>query len=100
MLAGPTHIKRILAVGEAAGMKCLIGTDQESTLGVSAQVAVGISSPQVTLPCDPMGPVLYTTSPAKERVQAEGSYLTPFEKPGLGVELDDDKLTGMTVASA
>ncbi|SVC65122.1 uncharacterized protein METZ01_LOCUS317976, partial [marine metagenome] len=97
---GPTHIKRILAVGEAAGMKCLIGTDQESTLGVSAQVAVGISSPQVTLPCDPMGPVLYTKSPAKERVRAVGSYLYPFDGPGLGVELDEDRLRELTVASA
>lgn len=98
--SGPTNIKRILALGEGAGMKCLIGTDQESTLGVSAQVAVGITSPQVTLPCDPMGPVLYTTSPARERVRAEGSYLYPFEGPGLGVELDDDKLREITVASA
>ncbi len=97
---GPTHIKRILAMGEAAGMKCLIGTDQESTLGVSAQVAVGISSPQVTLPCDPMGPVLYTTSPARQRVRAEGSYLYPFDGPGLGVEFDEQKLRQMTVAAA
>lgn len=97
---GPTHIKRILAVGEAAGFKCLIGTDQESTLGVSAQVAVGISSPQVTLPCDPMGPVLYTCSPARQRVKADGSYLYPFEAPGLGVELDDDKLRELTIAAA
>ena len=81
-------------------MKCLIGTDQESTLGVSAQVAVGISSPQVNLPCDPMGPVLYTTSPAKERVRAEGSYLYPFDGPGLGVELDEDRLREITVAAA
>lgn len=97
---GPTNIKRILAVGEAAGMKCLIGTDQESTLGVSAQVAVGITSPQVTLPCDPMGPVLYTTSPAVQRVRAEGSYLHPFDGPGLGVEIDEGKLAELTVAAA
>ena len=98
--AGPTNIKRILAFGEGAGMKCLIGTDQESTLGVSAQVAVGISSPQISLPCDPMGPVLYTTSPAKQRVRAEGSYLYPFEAPGLGVEIGEAALQGMPVAAA
>lgn len=97
---GPSNIKKILAFGEGSGVKCLIGTDQESSLGVSAQVAVGISSPQITLPCDPMGPVLYTTSPAKERVRAEGSYLYPYEAPGLGVEMDDAKLAELTVASA
>ncbi|MFC1526555.1 mandelate racemase/muconate lactonizing enzyme family protein [Candidatus Latescibacterota bacterium] len=97
---GPTHIRRIFALAESAGVKCLIGTDQESTLGVSAQVSVGISVPNLELPCDPMGPVLYTTSPARERVRVEGSYLYPFEAPGLGVELDEDKLRELTVAAA
>ena len=56
--------------------------------------------PNTSLPCDPMGPVLYTASPAKERVRAEGSYLYPFEGPGLGVTIDEDKLREMTVAEA
>ncbi len=98
--AGPTHIRRLFALAEAAGFRCLIGTDQESTLGVSAQVSVGVSMPNISLPCDPMGPVLYTASPAKERVRAEGSYLYPFEGPGLGVEIDEEKLRQITVASA
>lgn len=97
---GPTHIRRIFAVGESAGFKCLIGTDQESTLGVSAQVSVGVSVPNLDLPCDPMGPVLYTTSPARERVRAEASYLYPIEAPGLGVELDEAKLREITVAAS
>ena len=97
---GPTHIRRLFALAEAAGLGCLIGTDQESTLGTAAQVAVGIAMPNVTLPCDPMGPVLYTTSPAVERMRAEGSYLYPFDGPGLGVELDAKKMASMTVESA
>ena len=47
-----------------------------------------------------MGPVLYTASPATERVRAEGSYLYPFEGPGLGVAIDEDKLRELTVATA
>jgi L-alanine-DL-glutamate epimerase-like enolase superfamily enzyme len=47
-----------------------------------------------------MGPVLYTTSPATERLRAEGSYLYPFEGPGLGVEIDEEKLRELTVATA
>ena len=96
---GPTHIRRLFALAEAAGLRCLIGTDQESTLGTAAQIHVGVSMPNLTLPCDPMGPVLYTASPAKERIRAEGSYLYPPEGPGLGVELDADKLKALTVAS-
>lgn len=98
--SGPTYIRRIFALAEGAGFRCLIGTDQESTLGVSAQVSLGISMPNLSLPCDPMGPVLYTASPAKERVRAEGSYLYPFEAPGLGVEMDEEKLREITVATA
>ena len=97
---GPTHIRRLFALAEAAGIECLIGTDQESTLGTAAQIHVGVSMPNLSLPCDPMGPVLYTASPAKERIRAEASHLYPPEGPGLGVELDEEKLRALTVASA
>ena len=97
---GPTHIRRLFALAEAAGLECLIGTDQESTLGTAAQIHVGVSMPNLSLPCDPMGPVLYTASPAKERIRAEASHLYPPEGPGLGVELDEGKLKALTVASA
>ena len=97
---GPTHIRRLFGLAEAAGIECLIGTDQESTLGTAAQIHVGVSMPNLTLPCDPMGPVLYTASPAKDRIRAEASHLYPPERPGLGVELDEEKLRTLTVASA
>jgi len=98
--SGPIYVRRLFALAEAAGLECLIGTDQESTLGTSAQVPVGVSMPNLNLPCDPMGPVLYTTSPAKKRIHAEGSYLYPPEGPGLGIELDEDKMKQMTIVSA
>ena len=97
---GPTHIRRLFALAEAAGLECLIGTDQESTLGTAAQIHVGVSMPNLSLPCDPMGPVLYTASPAKARIRSEASHLYPPEGPGLGVELDEEKLRALTVASA
>ena len=71
------------------GLKCLIGTDQESTLGTAAQVHVGAAMPNLELPCDPMGPVLYVDSPAREHVRAEESHLYAPEGPGLGIELDE-----------
>ena len=54
----------------------------------------------LSLPCDPMGPVLYMESPAKERIRAEGSHLYPFEGPGWGVELDEEKMKQLTTAAA
>jgi L-alanine-DL-glutamate epimerase-like enolase superfamily enzyme len=97
---GPTYIRKLYALAEAAGIYCLIGTDQESTLGIAGQLHLGASMSNLELPCDPMGPLLYTESPATERIHAEGSYLTVPEGPGLGVELDDEKLAALTIASA
>lgn len=97
---GPTHVRRIFALAEAAGLKCLIGTDQESDLGTAAQVHTAVAMPNLDLPCDPMGPVLYTVSPARKPIRVEGSYLYPPEGPGLGVELDEEKMRTLTVASA
>ena len=97
---GPTNIRKLFAIAEAAGIKCLIGTDQESTLGTSMQVQIGCAMPNLDLPCDPMGPVLYNDSPAKERIRAEGSYLYPPEGPGLGVELDEAKFEALTTSRA
>jgi muconate cycloisomerase len=97
---GPTCIRRLFALAEAAGLKCLVGTDQESDLGTAAQIHVGVSMPNLDLPCDPMGPVLYTASAARNPIRIEGSYLYPPEGPGLGVELDERKMRQLTVASA
>lgn len=97
---GPTYIRRIYALGEAAGIACFIGTDQESTLGVAGQLHLGASIPNLDLPCDPMGPILYTQSPAKERIYSKNSYLYIPDGHGLGVELDERNLVQLTVASA
>ena len=79
-------------------MKCFIGTDQESTLGIAGQLHLAASVPNLDLPIDPAGPVLYLDSPAKERIRAEGSYMYLPEGPGLGVELDDAELRKLAVA--
>ena len=100
VFCGPTYIRRLYALAESAGIYCTIGTDQESTLGTAGQLHLGASMPNLSLPCDPMGPMLYTASPAKERIHAEGSFLTVPDGPGLGVELDDEKMAAITVASA
>lgn len=97
---GPTHVRRIFALAEAAGFKCLIGTDQESDLGTAAQVHLGLAMPNLDLPCDPMGPVLYTASAASKTLRVEASYIYPTDGPGLGVEIDEGKLRALTVATA
>ena len=97
---GPTYVRRIFALAEAAGFKTLLSTDQDSTVGTSGAIHLGISVPNLDLPGDPAGPLLYTVSPAKERIRAEGSHLYPPDRPGLGVELDEEKMKQLTIAAA
>jgi len=96
----PTFVRRLIDLALSARIKWLIGTDQESTLGISAQLTMAATMPGLELPCDPMGPMLYTVSPAKERIRAEASYLYVPEGPGFGVELDEEKMQQFTIASA
>ena len=97
---GPTYVRRMFALAEAAGFKTLLSTDQDSTVGTAGAVHLGVSVPNLDLPSDPAGPLLYTASPAKVRIRAEGSHLYPPEGPGLGIELDEDRMRALTVASA
>ena len=97
---GPTYVRRMFALAEAAGFKTLLSTDQDSTVGTAGAVHLGVSVPNLDLPSDPAGPLLYTVSPAAARIRAEGSHLYPPEGPGLGVELDEATLRELTVASA
>ena len=97
---GPTYVRRMFALAEAAGFKAFLSTDQDSTVGTAGAVHLGVSVPNLDLPNDPAGPLLYTASPAKKRIRAENSHLYPPEGPGLGVELDDDRMRELTVAAA
>ena len=97
---GPTYVRRMFALAEAAGLKTLLSTDQDSTVGTAGAVHLGVSVPNLDFPGDPAGPLLYTVSPARERIRAEKSHLYPPERPGLGVELDEERMRELTVASA
>jgi len=44
---GPTYIRRLFSLAECTGLKCLIGTDQESTLGSAAQLSVAVTVPDL-----------------------------------------------------
>ncbi|HCQ02511.1 MAG TPA: hypothetical protein DIT99_18315 [Candidatus Latescibacteria bacterium] len=44
---GPAYIRRLFRLAECTGLKCLIGTDQESTLGIAAQLSVAVTVPDL-----------------------------------------------------
>lgn len=91
-LGGITQARKVYALAEMTGMKTLIGTTQELSIGTAAQLHLGAAMPNLDVPGDTTGPLLYQQDVVKKRVQYEkGSAVVP-EGVGLGMELDNDAL--------
>jgi muconate cycloisomerase len=91
-IGGLSGARKILAIAEAAGKDVIIGTTQELSIGTAAAAHLGVASPVEVLPSDPVGPRLYTRDVVREPVRYEGGVLRVPSGPGLGMELDPDRL--------
>ncbi|MFD4543296.1 mandelate racemase/muconate lactonizing enzyme family protein [Streptomyces bauhiniae] len=89
-IGGITPARRIFAIADAAGKSCLVGTTQELSIGTAAAAHVAMAMPAVTVPSDPVGPLLYTRDVVDEPVRYIGGRLYVPEGPGLGMRLDPD----------
>lgn len=87
-IGGITPARRIFAIAEAAGKQCLVGTTQELSIGTAAAAHVAMAMPAVTVPSDPVGPLLYTCDVVTEPVRYERGRLRVPDGPGLGMTLD------------
>ncbi len=93
---GFTNALHIAQVADAAGLSCLVGTTQELSIGVAAQAMFGSVVENLDYPGDPTGGLLYESDVVKERVQYEKGYLIVPKGPGLGMELDEEKLDAIS----
>ncbi len=91
-IGGLTGARKILAIAEAAGKDVLVGTTQELSVGTAAAAHLGAASPVAILPSDPVGPRLYTRDVVREPVRYERGVLQVPSGPGLGMELDPDRV--------
>ena len=91
-LGGITPALRVVAIAEAAGLDCLVGTTQELSIGTAAAAHLGVATGCVTVPSDPVGPLLYTADVVRTPVVYDGGHLLPPAGPGLGLELDTERL--------
>lgn len=92
-MGGIYQARKVFALAEAAGIGCLIGTTQELSVGTAAQAHLGAAMPNLTHPCDPTGPLLYQEDVVQEPVQYENGHLVIPQGVGLGIVLDERKLT-------
>lgn len=91
-LGGIYQARKVYALAEATGLACLIGTTQELSIGTAGQAHLGAAMPNLHFPADPTGPLLFLDDVVRSRVRYEHGYLIVPGGPGLGMELDHEKL--------
>jgi len=96
--------KKVAAVAEAAGLKCNVNGSVETGVGNAANIHLAASTSVVTFGCvvpvsTPRGAgkkgiagIYYQDDIIKEAFEFSDGDIVVSAKPGLGVELDEDKL--------
>ena len=97
---GIARAKYLFDFAHSIGLGTLHGTTQELSIGTAAAAHVMASLDSIDAPCDPAGPLLYQQDCAAERVRYEDSCLVVPEGPGLGIEIDEDKLEELAYTGA
>lgn len=82
-------------VAEAAGLTCTVGSNLELGVASAAMIHLAMATTGINaedFPCDILGPFFYEDDLLVEPLQIKAGSARPFERPGLGVELDESKL--------
>jgi L-alanine-DL-glutamate epimerase-like enolase superfamily enzyme len=93
--AGIGPARKIAAIAEAGMLGCTVGSNLELGVGTAAMIHLAMATPGITaeeFPCDIIGPLYYTDQILTEPLQLAGGKALPLDRPGLGVELDEDKV--------
>ena len=86
---------KVFAVAETLGLRTILSTTQETSLGTAAQAHVGAAVLNIHYPTVAIGPKLYTEDPARNPIRYSAGYMLVPEGPGLGIELDWDKVQAL-----
>jgi L-alanine-DL-glutamate epimerase-like enolase superfamily enzyme len=93
--AGIGQARKIAAIAQAAMLGCTIGSNLELGVGSAAMIHLAMATPGITaeeFPCDIIGPLYYTDEILTEPLSLRNGRALPIERPGLGVELDEEKV--------
>lgn len=98
--AGIGRARKVAAIAEAAQAGCTIGSNLEMGVGTAAMIHLAVATSGVTaeeFPCDIIGPFYYSDDLLTEPLALSGGKAQPNDRPGLGVELDEEKVRRYTV---
>jgi muconate cycloisomerase len=93
--------KKIADFAEKVGLKCTVGSNLELGVGSAAMVHLAIAARGINaeeFPCDIIGPFYYESDVVKKPLPVMAGMANPNDLPGLGVELDDEKIAKYRVA--
>jgi muconate cycloisomerase len=94
--------RKIAAVAEGAGLTCTVGSNLEMGVASAAMIHLAMATPGIgaeEFPCDIIGPFYYDEDLLAAPLPLVGGQARPFERPGLGVELDEEKVAHYRVDS-
>jgi L-alanine-DL-glutamate epimerase-like enolase superfamily enzyme len=92
---GIAPAREIAAFAHSAGIKCTVGSNLELGIGTAAMIHLALSAPGIdadAYPCDIIGPMFYADDVLAEPLPISGGFARLHDRPGLGVELDDEKV--------
>jgi muconate cycloisomerase len=92
---GIAPAREIAKFAESHGLACTIGSNLELGIGTAAMIHLGISTTGITAEtyaCDIIGPLYYEDDVIKPGLPVKPGEVRPTEKPGLGVEIDEEQL--------
>ena len=89
---GVTACQKVFALAEIFGIKVLHGSTVELSIGTAARAHLMAAMPNMDFPCYAAGPLVYQEQIVKERVHYEAGHIVVPDGPGLGVEVDEERL--------
>ena len=87
--------RAIVSLADSFGVACTIGSNLEMGVGTAAMIHLAVASPGVSaeeFPCDIIGPLYYEDDLLTEPLPIAAGSARPTGRPGLGVELDEQKV--------
>jgi L-alanine-DL-glutamate epimerase-like enolase superfamily enzyme len=89
---GIMRATRIVSIADSAGIQCYLGSQIETSVGTSAGLHFALATNSFTHGGEIYGPRFFVEDIAKKPMRIEDGYIYPTNEPGLGVELDQDKM--------
>jgi muconate cycloisomerase len=99
---GIGEARKIAEFAQSAGLKCTVGSNLELGVGSAAMVHLAIATRGITaeeFPCDIIGPFFYQDDIVRQALPIKPGEARPNAAPGLGVELDEDKVERYRVSA-